>query len=56
MTIGVADIAASEALQIPLNAPVAQIERYAMDEEGTLVLFARNIYRGDIVRLNIKSK
>jgi GntR family transcriptional regulator len=56
MTIGVADIAASEELRIPLNAPVAQIERYAMDGEGTLVLFARNIYRGDVVRLNIKSK
>jgi GntR family transcriptional regulator len=56
MTISVADLAASEALQISLNAPVAQIERYAMDTEGTLVLFARNIYRGDVVRLAIKSK
>lgn len=56
MTISVADIDASDALRIPLNSPVAQIERYAMDAEGTLVLFARNIYRGDVVRLNIKSK
>lgn len=56
MTIDVADIAASEELQIPLNAPVAQIERYALDADGTLVLFARNVYRGDVVRLNIKSK
>jgi GntR family transcriptional regulator len=56
MTIGVADIAASEALRIPLNAPVAHIERYAMDADGTIALLARNIYRGDVVRLNIKSK
>lgn len=56
MTIGVADLDASVALQIPLNAPVAQIERYVIDADGLLVLFARNTYRGDIVRLNIKSK
>jgi GntR family transcriptional regulator len=56
MTINVADLGASDALKIPLNAPVAQIERYATDPDGTLVLFARNIYRGDVVRLNIKSK
>ncbi|MCW2336686.1 GntR family transcriptional regulator [Sphingobium sp. B2D3A] len=56
MTIGVADLDASVSLQIPLNAPVAQIERYVVDADGILVLFARNTYRGDVVRLNIKSK
>jgi GntR family transcriptional regulator len=56
MTISVAELGASVALQIPLNAPVAQIERYVIDSEGRLALFARNTYRGDVVRLNIKSK
>jgi GntR family transcriptional regulator len=56
LTISVADLDASKSLRIPLNAPVAQIERYATDKGGHLVLFARNIYRGDVVRLNIKSK
>lgn len=56
MTINVADIGSSEALRLPLNAPVAQIERYALDKEGALILFCRNIYRGDVVRLNISSK
>ncbi|WP_404713778.1 GntR family transcriptional regulator [Sphingomonas sp. MMS24-J13] len=56
MTIGVADMVASDALRIPLNAPVAYIERYAMDADGVIALLARNIYRGDVVRLNIKSK
>jgi len=56
MTISVADLVASDALQIALNAPVAQIERYVTDTDGMLVLFARNTYRGDVVRLNIKSK
>jgi GntR family transcriptional regulator len=56
MTISVADLVASDALQIPLNSPVAQIERYVTDPEGLLVLFARNTYRADVVRLNIKLK
>ena len=56
MTINVADIEAAEALQISLNAPVAHVERYVMDTSGMLILFARNIYRGDVVRLNIKFK
>jgi GntR family transcriptional regulator len=56
LTIGVADLDASSALQIPLNSPVANIERYVIDSDGFLVLFARNTYRGDLVRLNIKSK
>jgi GntR family transcriptional regulator len=56
MTINVADMEASDALKLPLNAPIAQIERYAMDKDGILVLLARNIYRGDVVRLNIKSQ
>ena len=56
LTIGVADLDASQALQIELNAPVAKIERYATDVDGNLVLFARNTYRGDVVRLNVKSK
>jgi len=56
MTISVADIAASEDLQIPLNSPVAYIERYAIDDGNRVALYARNIYRGDIVRLSIKAK
>lgn len=56
MTISVADLNASTALHISLNAPVAHIKRYVTDSAGKLVLFARNTYRGDVVRLSIKSK
>lgn len=56
MTINVADVEAADTLQLPLNAPVAHVERYVVDTDGMLVLFARNIYRGDVVRLNIKFK
>jgi len=56
MTINVADPDAAQMLRIALNAPVAQIERYATDSTGQLALFARNTYRGDVVKLSIKSK
>jgi GntR family transcriptional regulator len=56
MTIGAADIAASEALRMPMNAPVAQVNRYAMNCAGELLIFVRGVYRADVVRLSIKSK
>lgn len=56
MTIGAADIAASDALQMPMNAPVAQVNRYGIGKDGELLIFVRGIYRADVVRLSIKSK
>lgn len=56
LTISVADLSASTDLHISLNSPVAHIKRYVTDNAGRLVLFARNTYRGDVVRLSIKSK
>ncbi|MEO9131499.1 MAG: GntR family transcriptional regulator [Sphingomonas sp.] len=56
MTIGAADISASEALQMPMNAPVAQVNRYAMGRESELLIFVRGVYRADVIRLSIKSK
>lgn len=56
MTIGAADIAASDALHMPMNAPVAQVNRYGMGPDGGLMIFVRGIYRADVVRLSIKSK
>ena len=56
LTIGVADIESADALQLPLNAPVAFVHRAAVDANGTLVLVADGIYRGDVVRIDIKLK
>jgi GntR family transcriptional regulator len=39
---------------VPLNAPVAHVHRAAVDQRGVLVLVADGIYRGDIVRIDIK--
>jgi len=56
LTIGVADVESAAALQLPLNAPVAHVHRAAVDQHGTLVLVADGVYRGDVVRIDIKLK
>jgi GntR family transcriptional regulator len=56
MTIGSADLEVAEMLRMQLAAPVANINRYALNAQGSIMLFARGTYRGDIVRLNIKTK
>ena len=54
LTIGTADVESAAALKIPINAPVAFVHRRAVDREGHLVLVAEGIYRGDVVRFDIK--
>jgi GntR family transcriptional regulator len=41
-------------LEIPLNAPVAHAYRTATDADGTIVFVGNGVYRGDVVRLDIK--
>ena len=54
LTIGTADVETATALQVPLNAPVAHVRRAAVDQRGVLILVADGIYRGDVVRIDIK--
>ncbi len=54
LTIGTADMETAEALAMPLNAPVAFVHRRAVDRAGTAVLIAEGIYRGDVVRFDVK--
>ncbi|MFM2149130.1 MAG: hypothetical protein RLZZ187_1436 [Pseudomonadota bacterium] len=54
LTIGTADIETATALQLPLNAPIAHVRRAAVDQRGVLILVADGIYRGDVVRIDIK--
>jgi GntR family transcriptional regulator len=56
LTIGAADVATADMLEIPLNAPVAFVHRSATDSRGCQVLIAQGIYRGDVVRVDIKLK
>jgi GntR family transcriptional regulator len=54
LTIGSADMETAAALRIPLNAPIAHVRRAAVDARGVLLLVADGIYRGDLVRIDIK--
>ncbi|POR45302.1 GntR family transcriptional regulator [Bosea psychrotolerans] len=54
LTIGTADIETSQALGISLDSPVAFVHRQALDQDGMLVLDAKGIYRGDVVKFDVK--
>lgn len=56
LTIGTADVETAEALNIPLNAPIACVYRSVVDEAGTLVFIGEGLYRGDQVRIDMKLK
>lgn len=54
LTIESADPETSNLLNIPLGEAVAQVKRIAIDQNGCLVLVANGIYRGDMVRIEMK--
>jgi GntR family transcriptional regulator len=56
LTLGSADIETAEYLKLPLNAPIAHVNRSAADDRGNLILIANGTYRGDVVRLDVKLK
>ncbi len=53
LTIGSADVEIAEQLDMPLNAPVAYVNRAAVDDQGIVVLIANGSYRGDLVRIDL---
>ena len=56
MTLGQADMITAEQLEIPLNASVAYVQRSVSDDKGRLILVSDGVYRGDIVRVDMKLK
>lgn len=54
ITIGAADLVTAELLAIPVNAPVAHIRREVVDRDNKLIVISDGIYRGDVVRIDIK--
>lgn len=56
LTIGSADLGISSMMGIDLNAPICFVDRSAVDQRGRLVMIAKGVYRGDIVRVDVKLK
>lgn len=55
LTVHSADLEVSRRLQIPLNSPVARIDRTRYDASGLAVMVSTGTYRGDIVRVDFNS-
>lgn len=56
LTVNAADIEAARLLDVPVNAPVAIVQRTAYDRTGTLFYYSHGTYRGDQIRLEITLK
>lgn len=54
VTIGSADLDTSSELNIPIGAPIAKVRRMAVNQHGDVILMANGIYRGDMMRIEVK--
>lgn len=53
LTIGSADMEVASLLQIPLNAPVAEVRRVCTAPDGTVLYLGEITYRGDYILLEM---
>lgn len=54
LTIGTADVEIAGLLKIPLNAPVALVDRVAINHDGVILYAGHGIYRGDAISMEIE--
>jgi GntR family transcriptional regulator len=53
LSIGVADIEIARLIDMPVNAPVAEVRRVCQDGAGTVIYLAEVTYRGDYIHLEM---
>ena len=56
LTISTADVETSRLLDIPINAPVAEVRRVMRGVDGTVIYLAEVTYRGDYIHLEMDLK
>jgi GntR family transcriptional regulator len=56
LTIGTADVETSERLDVPLNSPIGIVHRSLVNRSGCLVFIGEGLYRGDMIRIDMKLK
>lgn len=56
LTIGTADMEIARLLELPMNAPVAEVRRIFKDPAGTVIYLAEVTYRGDAIHLEMNLK
>ncbi|MFS4581777.1 GntR family transcriptional regulator [Phaeobacter sp. C3_T13_0] len=54
VTIGAADLESSNELNISIGDPIAKVQRVAVNQHGDIILIANGIYRGDMMRIDVK--
>jgi GntR family transcriptional regulator len=54
LTVGTADVEVAGILKMPLNAPVAKVDRTLVDVNGVILYSGHGIYRGDTVSLEME--
>lgn len=54
LTIGMADVEIAGLLKIPLNAPVAKVDRVAIDSDGVILYAGHGVYRGDAISMEME--
>jgi GntR family transcriptional regulator len=56
LTIATADIEVAQQLQVPVNAPVAEVRRVFTDAAGRVIYLGEVTYRGDFIHLEMDLK
>jgi GntR family transcriptional regulator len=56
LTIGSADLETSSLLGLPISDPIAKVRRHANRADGSILILANGIYRGDMVSIEMKLK
>jgi GntR family transcriptional regulator len=54
LTIATADVEIASLLKMPLNAPVAKVDRIAVDHSGAIIYLGHGIYRGDAISMEME--
>lgn len=56
LTIATADMEVARLLELPMNAPVAEVRRIFQDPQGTVIYLAEVTYRGDAIQVEMDLK
>lgn len=55
LAVSTADLDMANRFDVPLNAPITQVDRTRYDAAGRMIMISRIAYRGDAVRLHMAS-
>ncbi|MBW4984428.1 GntR family transcriptional regulator [Mameliella sp. CS4] len=54
VTIGAADLETASQLNISIGDPIARVQRTVVNQNGDIIMLANGIYRGDMMKIEVK--